>query len=82
MDVYVSGCAGDAFARSAAGKFIEKDGWRYGFIVRYPSYGEDKTGIRYEPWHVRYVGSPHAEIIAKNSLTLEEYIKGLEIGTW
>ncbi len=82
VDVYVSGYAGDGFARSAAGKFIAKSGYRYGFILRYPSYGEDSTGIRYEPWHIRYVGAPHAEIITKNRLTLEEYIEGMEIGTW
>lgn len=82
VDVYVSGYAGDGFARSKAGKFIAKSGWRYGFIIRYPSYGEDVTGIRYEPWHIRYVGSPHAEIITKNRLTLEEYVQGFEVGIW
>ncbi len=46
---------------------------RYGFIQRYPAGKEKITGIAYEPWHFRYVGMPHAEIMAKMGLTLEEY---------
>ena len=54
----------------------------YGFIIRYPVYGEDSTGIRFEPWHIRYVGQPHATIIQKNRLTLEEYILSMKEGQW
>lgn len=50
---------------------------QYGFIERYPQGKEHLTGIAYEPWHFRYVGYPHAEIMSKNGLTLEEYIKTL-----
>lgn len=46
----------------------------YGFIERYPSGKEKITGIGHEPWHFRYVGIPHAMIMAQESLTLEEYI--------
>lgn len=46
---------------------------RYGFIERYPKGKENITGIAHEPWHFRYVGVPHAEIITENSFTLEEY---------
>lgn len=47
---------------------------RYGFIQRYPSSKEHITGIAHEPWHFRYVGVPHAEIMQTLSLTLEEYL--------
>lgn len=47
---------------------------KYGFILRYPEGKEEITGIGHEPWHFRYVGVPHAEIMAANGLTLEEYI--------
>ena len=47
----------------------------YGFIERYPEGKEQITGIAHEPWHFRYVGYPHAEIIQNNRLTLEEYIE-------
>lgn len=46
----------------------------YGFILRYPAGKESVTGIGYEPWHFRYVGVPHAEIMVQHALTLEEYI--------
>ncbi|MBE5950395.1 MAG: D-alanyl-D-alanine carboxypeptidase family protein [Lachnospiraceae bacterium] len=74
MDVYVTGFAGDGFLKSEAGMFINSHGHEYGFIIRYPNYGEEITGIRFEPWHIRYVGQPHADIIYNNKLTLEEYI--------
>lgn len=46
----------------------------YGFIERYPKNKEKITGISHEPWHFRYVGIPHAEIIRKHGFALEEYI--------
>ncbi|WP_421617814.1 M15 family metallopeptidase [Brevibacillus sp. TJ4] len=45
----------------------------YGFIERYPEGKEAITGIGWEPWHFRYVGVPHAQIIQERGLTLEEY---------
>lgn len=47
----------------------------YGFILRYPAGKENITGIAHEPWHFRYVGVPHAQIMAKQGLTLEEYLE-------
>lgn len=47
---------------------------KYGFILRYPAGKEAVTGISHEPWHFRYVGVPHAGIMAENGLTLEEYM--------
>jgi len=44
-----------------------------GFILRYPAGKEDITGIGHEPWHFRYVGIPHARIMAEQNMTLEEY---------
>jgi len=47
----------------------------YGFILRYMEGKEDITGYAYEPWHLRYVGSPEiAHEIYDNGLTLEEYL--------
>lgn len=46
---------------------------KYGFILRYPSGKESVTGIGHEPWHFRYVGTPHAEIMTEHRLCLEEY---------
>ena len=82
LDVYVAYYAGDAFVKSPSGRFVNSHAHEYGFIIRYPSYGEDITGIRYEPWHIRYVGLPHSKVIYNNHLTLEEYIDNLEVGKW
>lgn len=46
----------------------------YGFILRYPQGKETVTGISYEPWHFRYVGTPHSQIITQQGWVLEEYI--------
>lgn len=50
----------------------------YGFILRYPEDKVDVTGIRYEPWHLRYVGTPHADYMMDQGLCLEEYMDLLE----
>lgn len=47
---------------------------QYGFIERYPRGRERITSIAHEPWHFRYVGYPHSELMRKKDLTLEEYI--------
>ena len=82
LDVYVARFSGDGFIKSPIGRFINRNSWKYGFIIRYPSYGEDVTGIRFEPWHIRFVGHPHADVIYNNHLTLEEYVDMLELGKW
>ena len=46
----------------------------YGFILRYPAGKESVTGISHEPWHFRYVGVPHARLMIRLGLTLEEYV--------
>ena len=46
----------------------------YGFIERYPKEKEQVTGIAHEPWHFRYVGYPHSELMDKHGFVLEEYI--------
>ncbi len=82
LDVYVKQFAGFGFIKTEAGQFVNSDCWQYGFIIRYPVYGKSYTGMVYEPWHIRYVGRPHAKIIYNNHITLEEYIAGLEPGAW
>lgn len=57
---------------------FRKKALSYGFIERYPENKENITGISHEPWHFRYVGSPHAEIMKKHKLVLEEYIEFLK----
>lgn len=46
----------------------------YGFIVRYPKDKEDVTGVMYEPWHFRYVGTEAAAYMTENNLCFEEFV--------
>ena len=50
----------------------------YGFIERYKKGKEKITGIAHEPWHFRYVGYPHSNIMEDVDLSLEEYIDFLK----
>lgn len=68
----------EGFGDTDAGKWLAKHGCEYGFILRYPKGKEYITGIEYEPWHYRYVGTEAAMIITKENLTLEEFVDLLE----
>ena len=68
----------DGFGDTEAGKWLAKHSCEYGFILRYPKGKEYITGIEYEPWHFRYVGTEAATIITNENLTLEEFVDSLE----
>lgn len=55
-------------------RWLMKNAYRYGFILRYPEDKTQLTGIGYEPWHYRYVGKKAAKEIYKKGLCLEEYL--------
>jgi D-alanyl-D-alanine carboxypeptidase len=65
-------------ADAPEGKWIEKNAWKYGFILRYPKDKVGITGIQYEPWHIRYVGFPHSAIMKEKNFVLEEYMDYLK----
>lgn len=54
--------------------YLKNDGYRYGFIYRYPENKVAITGIANEPWHYRYVGVNAATEIYKRGICLEEYL--------
>ncbi len=66
------------FKDTRAGRWLKKNGAKYGFILRYPEGKEDITGIEFEPWHYRFVGQKAAEEIMDRGICLEEY--AAEIG--
>ena len=51
--------------------------WDYGFILRYPDDKIEITGIIYEPWHFRYVGTELALELKELGVTMEEYFHQL-----
>lgn len=63
-----------AFAATAEGKWLAQNAHRFGFIIRYPEGKEEITGYKYEPWHIRYVGTDYAAEIYNDNVTLEEFL--------
>ncbi len=70
----------DSQAMEPGNKWLQEHCQEYGFILRYPADKEEVTGIRYEPWHFRYVGKEAARLLTENGWTLEEYYQVLDEG--
>lgn len=65
--------ADESFEDTPEALWLDKNCYKYGFIVRYPKGKEKYTGYEYEPWHLRYIGKEKAKIIYESGLSLEEY---------
>ena len=76
MDVAQKGSSqlNAAFGKTKAGKWINENAHRFGFIVRYQLKYEDITGYAYEPWHIRYAGKEHAKAIFESGVPMEIYM--------
>lgn len=61
------------FQYDPAGQWLDKNCYKYGFIIRYPKGKESSTGYMYEPRHVRYIGVDLATKVTQSGLSLEEY---------
>jgi D-alanyl-D-alanine carboxypeptidase len=68
------GSSQSEMSKAPEGKWLEKNAWKYGFILRYPKDKTKITGIKYEPWHFRYIGLPHSAIIHEKEIVLEQYL--------
>ena len=65
------------FEDTDGGRWLAENSYKYGFILRYPKGKEDITGVKYEPWHFRYVGVEAATVITEQGITLEEFWEDL-----
>lgn len=65
------------WANTTEGKWVAKNAYKFGFILRYQKGKEKITGYEYEPWHFRFVGKDLAGQIHQTGQTLEEFF-GLE----
>ena len=62
------------FADTSGGRWLARNAWRYGFVVRYQPDNEAVTGYTSEPWHLRFVGRALAgELRDAGVSTLEEF---------
>ncbi|WP_100065701.1 D-alanyl-D-alanine carboxypeptidase family protein [Miniphocaeibacter massiliensis] len=62
------------FAETKAYDWLFENAHKNGFVFRYPKDKEDITGRKFEPWHLRYVGTKAALEMKEKDLTLEEYL--------
>ena len=72
-----TGLAVDLFGTEEARKWMEEHCWEYGFIVRYPEGKAEFTGIDYEYWHFRYVGTELSLELKELGMCMEEYMQML-----
>ena len=73
VDVADSSLDYDNFEDTKEFIWMNKNSYKYGFILRYPKAKFHITGFKYEPWHYRYVGTKLSYYLYKNKLTLDEY---------
>ena len=62
------------FAATRAYEWLTAYAAEYGFILRYPQDRQAATGVVFEPWHWRYVGTENALAIRASGLSLEEFL--------
>lgn len=63
-------------------EWITENMSKYGFVTRYTDEKSSVTGASGDKALIRYVGLPHAEIMAENSFCLEEYIEFIKTYTY
>lgn len=51
--------------------YLEDNAFRFGFVISYPRDQETRTGYKYEPWHIRFVG-----VALSSELFSQGYLQG------
>ena len=62
------------FGDSPPGKWIARNGWKYGFIMSYPKGKKRVSCYSYEPWHWRYFGRDLAGKIHESGQVPRRYL--------
>ena len=62
------------FEKTKTFRFMTENGYKFGFILRFPEGKTDITGYMYESWHWRFVGRKAATEMYERGITLEEYL--------
>jgi zinc D-Ala-D-Ala carboxypeptidase len=64
----------ECFATTAGGRWLAREAWRFGFIVRYTRADQEVTGYAPEPWHIRFIGQAlSVELHRTHTPTLEQF---------
>ncbi|MGN0605385.1 MAG: D-alanyl-D-alanine carboxypeptidase family protein [Oscillospiraceae bacterium] len=59
-------------------EWINKNCYKYGFVVSWKDEKSDITEMDGQPYHFRYVGIPHSYILEENNFCISEYIHFLK----
>jgi LAS superfamily LD-carboxypeptidase LdcB len=86
IDVNVSIGNLNNFTGTAASRWVAKNAYKYGYIVRYTEANKKWTGYMAESWHLRYIGTEHAAKMKSTAARCYEeywvkYISHVEPGT-
>ena len=61
------------FKYTPEAQWMKENCAQFGLILRYTEDGEAATGIKFEPWHFRYVGQEAAGYISSTGMSLEAF---------
>ncbi len=65
----------DCIDETPQGRWLARNAWRHGFILRYEKGYRSTVGLGFEPWHFRYVGTALAKAYHDGGWhTLEEFL--------
>lgn len=65
------------FASTPEYNWLTENAHKYGFVLRYPDGKQSVTGMTFQPWHWRFVGTEAAAEMKAGNLCLEEYLTTL-----
>ena len=74
IDFSAAGSSAFVSGTDRTGRWLARNGWKYGWLLSYPKGKQDVVCYRYEPWHYRYVGRELAKAIHDSGLTIREYL--------
>ncbi len=62
LPVGESNCSiNDCIDETPQGRWLARNSWKYGYVLRYEKGYRSTVGLGFEPWHFRYVGKPLAK---------------------
>ena len=62
------------WGQTPSGRWMQRNAWRYGWVMSYPAGRQRQVCYGYEPWHWRYVGRQTAREVRDSGLTLRKFL--------
>ena len=63
-----------SFYLTREGRWLAENAYKYGFTLSFTVENSAISGLYYEPWHFRYIGSKLARYLERNDISLIEYL--------